>query len=136
MNTSDPAVANPQRNTRQRAAVLHMLDSLDEFSSAQQIHAQLRDTGSAVGLTTVYRALQSLADAGSVDVIRSDDGEARYRRCTPEHHHHLVCRQCGRTIEVENSAIERWADEVAQRYGYTDIGHTLEIYGTCSACAP
>ncbi len=124
----------PQRNTRQRAAVLDMLDSLTQFTSAQDIHARLRDAGSTVGLTTVYRTLQSLADASQVDVIRTDDGEAMYRRCTTDHHHHLVCRRCGRTIEIDSPPVESWADEVAARHGFSDINHTLEIYGNCSAC--
>ena len=133
MSTGDGAA--PQRNTRQRAAVLEMLDSLKQFTSAQDIHARLRDSGSSVGLTTVYRTLQSLADSSQVDVIRTDDGEAMYRRCTTEHHHHLVCRLCGRTIEVDSPTVESWAEEVAKQHGFADIGHTLEIYGVCPACA-
>lgn len=126
---------SPQRSTRQRRAVQELLDDLDEFSSAQEIHARLRDKGSTIGLTTVYRTLQSLALAGQVDVLRPDDGEARYRRCTTEHHHHLVCRECGRTLEVDSPAVEQWADEVAGQHGFTDITHTLEIYGTCGDCS-
>ena len=126
---------SPQRSTRQRRAVQDLLDDLDEFSSAQEIHARLRDEGSTIGLTTVYRTLQSLALAGQVDVLRPDDREARYRRCTTEHHHHLVCRECGRTLEVDSPAVEQWADEVAGQHGFTDITHTLEIYGTCGDCS-
>ena len=74
----------------------------DDFTSAQDLHARLRTEGHKVGLATVYRALQTLADQGQVDVLRTDDGEAVYRRCsTGAHHHHLVCRSCGRTVEVE-----------------------------------
>lgn len=134
MSTGDGA-GTPQRNTRQRAAVLDMLDSLNQFTSAQDIHARLRDNGSTVGLTTVYRTLQSLAEASQVDVIRTDDGEAMYRRCTAEHHHHLVCRRCGRTIEVDSPTVESWAEEIAKRHGFVDILHTLEIYGVCPDCA-
>lgn len=134
--TAPEAARAPQRNTRQRAAVLRMLDSLTQFTSAQDIHARLRESGSTVGLTTVYRTLQSLADVSQVDVIRTDDGEAMYRRCTSAHHHHLVCRRCGRTIEVDSPSVESWADEVAARHGFSDINHTLEIYGNCSDCTP
>jgi Fur family ferric uptake transcriptional regulator len=125
----------PQRTTKQRVAVLGMLNQLDDFSSAQEIHARLRDDGSTVGLTTVYRALQALAESGQVDVIRADDGEARYRRCTPDHHHHLVCRSCGRTDEVDSPAVERWAEQVSAAHGFVDISHTVEIYGVCGDCA-
>jgi Fur family ferric uptake transcriptional regulator len=115
--------------------VQELLDSVDEFSSAQEIHARLRDTGSTIGLTTVYRTLQSMARSGQVDVLRPEDGEARYRRCTTEHHHHLVCRHCGRTLEVEGPAVEQWAEDVAATHGFTQITHTVEIYGRCGDCA-
>lgn len=128
--TSAPA----PRSTRQRAAVAAVLDEQADFRSAQDLHAMLRDRGAGVGLTTVYRTLQALADAGEVDVLRGVDGEAVYRRCSTGHHHHLVCRNCGRAVEVEGPAVERWADRVAAEHGYVDVSHTLEIFGTCASC--
>ncbi len=122
------------RNTRQRRAVAELMENLDGFHSAQQIHAQLADEGQNVGLSTVYRTLQSLADADEVDALRSDDGETLYRRCSRGHHHHLVCRACGRTVEVEGPTVERWADRVAEENGFADVSHTLEIFGTCTPC--
>jgi len=126
----------PVRSTRQRAAVSALLAETDEFRSAQDLHDLLRRRGDAVGLTTVYRTLQSLADAGEVDVLRTDDGESVYRRCSAGHHHHLVCRSCGRTVEVAGPTVERWADQVAAEHGFTEVSHTLEIFGTCAACTP
>ena len=123
------------RSTRQRAAVSAALNEIQDFRSAQELHDVLKHKGDSVGLTTVYRTLQSLADAGEVDVLRTADGEAVYRRCSSGHHHHLVCRTCGRTVEVEGPAVERWADAVAAEYGFVDIAHTLEIFGTCADCA-
>jgi Fur family ferric uptake transcriptional regulator len=137
MTSTDPHDARlPQgtRPTRQRRAVASALQSFDDFRSAQDIHDLLRRTGDNVGLSTVYRTLQSLADGGEVDVLRSEDGEALYRRCSTSHHHHLVCRSCGRTVEVEGPAVERWADKVAGEHGYTAVSHTLEIFGTCPDC--
>ena len=126
----------PFRPTRQRVAVSSVLDDLDEFRSAQEIHAMLRARGERVGLATVYRTLQGLAQAAEVDVLRSADGEAVYRRCTSgEHHHHLVCRTCGRTVEVAGPAVERWAEKVAAEHGFAEVSHTLEVFGTCAACA-
>ncbi|MGW7686062.1 Fur family transcriptional regulator [Kribbella sp. NPDC054772] len=122
------------RSTRQRAAVAHALDKIDDFRTAQEIHQELRSAGEAVGLTTVYRTLQALADSREVDVLRTADGETAYRRCSQGHHHHLVCRICGRTVEVEGPAVERWADKVAAEHGFADISHTLEIFGTCAEC--
>jgi len=129
-------VPGATRNTRQRAQVLALLASTDEFRSAQQLHAVLREQGGGVGLTTVYRTLQLLAEAGEVDQMRLPDGEQLYRRCgRGGHHHHLVCRSCGRTVEVEGPAVERWAQRQAAEHGFVDVEHTLEILGTCADCA-
>jgi Fur family transcriptional regulator, ferric uptake regulator len=123
-----------RRPTRQRRAVSAALDAVDDFRSAQDIHDLLKQRGENVGLTTVYRTLQALSDSGEVDVLRNDDGEALYRRCSDGHHHHLVCRSCGRTVEVAGPTVERWADKVAAEHGYTGVSHTLEIFGTCGSC--
>lgn len=131
-----PAPAVPgQRATRQRAAVSKLLDQVDDFRSAQELHEALRRRGEGIGLTTVYRTLQSLADVGEVDVLRTDSGEAIYRRCSSRHHHHLVCRHCGRTVEVEGPAVETWAEKVAAENGFSQLSHTVEIFGTCADCA-
>lgn len=124
-----------QRATRQRTAVVRVLDQIDEFRSAQEIYDELRRRDEAVGLTTVYRTLQTLADVGEVDVLRTDSGESMYRRCSAHHHHHLVCRRCGRTVEVEGPAVERWADRIAAEHGFSEVSHTVEIFGTCGTCS-
>lgn len=123
------------RSTRQRAAVAALLDELADFRSAQEVHDLLRHRGQRVGLTTVYRSLQMLADSQQVDVLRTADGETAYRRCSTGHHHHLVCRSCGRTVEVDGPAVERWAQQVAKDNAFVDVSHTLEIIGTCTDCA-
>ena len=124
------------RGTRQADALNAVLAELPTFTSAQDIHAELRRRGERVGLTTVYRHLQVLAEDGAVDAIRDQHGETLYRRCeTSAHHHHITCRSCGRSVEVEGRAVERWADKVAAEAGYVDIDHTLEIFGLCPDCA-
>ena len=122
------------RTTRQRTAVATLMDQVDGFRSAQDVHAMLRAQGETVGLTTVYRTLQALADNGEIDVLRTDEGEAVYRRCGTSHHHHLVCRDCGRTLEVEGPAVERWAEQVAVTHGFSDVSHTVEVFGRCTQC--
>ena len=130
-----PETSAPRRVTRQRSALVALLAELDEFRSAQDLHALLRQRGEGVGLATVYRTLQSLVDEGQVDVLRGDDGEASYRHCSPVHHHHLTCRSCRRTVEVAAPPVERWAERVAAEHGFADVGHQLEVFGTCSSCA-
>lgn len=131
MTSTDGGALRP---TRQRTAVVEALDEAGDFRSAQEIHALLADRGEPVGLATVYRTLQRLADAGEVDQLRTDAGELAYRRCSGTHHHHLVCRSCGATLEVAGPAVERWADAVAVEHGFIDVSHTLEVFGTCRAC--
>ena len=141
MVTSSRPAGSPQgrgtrvRGTRQAEAVSLALDSLPGFCSAQQIYARLREQGEQVGLTTVYRHLQVLNEDGAVDTIRDISGETLYRRCrTNAHHHHLTCRNCGTSVEVEGRAVERWAEQVAAEAGFTDVGHTVELFGLCPAC--
>lgn len=124
------------RATRQGAAVQAVLASSPSFRSAQDLHAELRRRGETVGLTTVYRHLQTLAEAKAVDVLHTPEGETVYRLCgTETHHHHLVCRGCGLTVEIEGRAVERWSQRVAAEQGFVDVDHTVEVFGTCAACA-
>lgn len=121
------------RNTWQRTAVVDALRDIDKFVSARQIHEELERRGEKVGLTTVYRTLQSLADVEAVDVLQNKDGESLYRHCLTDHHH-LVCTVCGRSEEIEGGPVEKWAQLVAQRYGYQLVGHDAEVFGVCRGC--
>ena len=125
------------RNTAQAGAVRDALERAGGFGSVQEVYDALRSDAQGVGLTTVYRHLQGLAARGVADVIVSPDGTAAYRYCRAPgtHHHHLVCRSCGRAEEVEGPAVERWTSAVAEEFGYTDVNHTVEIFGICSSCA-
>jgi len=122
------------RATRQRAAITALLENLDEFRSAQELHDELRRRGEGIGLTTVYRTLQQMVAAGIVDTLRTDTGESVYRRCSEHHHYHLVCRGCGATIEIQGDQVEAWATEVAGEHGFSEVSHTIEIFGICSGC--
>ena len=124
-----------ERSTRQRAAIASLLDTLDDFRSAQELHDELRRRGENIGLTTVYRTLQSMSAAGMLDTLRTDTGESVYRRCSDDHHHHLVCRTCGSTVEIQGGDVEAWATAVAREHGFSDVSHTIEIFGVCGDCA-
>jgi len=128
MTSTDP---QPLRPTRQRIAVTEALASFDDFRSAQEIHDTLDRRGAKVGLATVYRTLRRLSESHEVDMLRTEDGEAVYRRCSDTHHHHLVCRECGATVEIEGPAVERWTNAMAAEHGFADVSHTLEIFVTC-----
>jgi Fur family ferric uptake transcriptional regulator len=121
-----------RRNTWQREAVREALGTSEGFVSAQALHAHLRETG--IGLATVYRALADLAADGSADSLQQE-GESLYRACTPgTHHHHLICRNCGTTVEIEADEVETWAQQVAATHGFTAPQHVVDVFGLCPAC--
>jgi Fur family ferric uptake transcriptional regulator len=126
------------RQTRQAAAIEDVLRGADGFRTAQELHDELRHRGDRVGLTTVYRHLNLLAEHQLADVVHGTDGETQYRLCgaagadTDGHHHHLVCKRCGRSVEVEGPEVEAWAERVAAAAGYTEISHTVELFGLCA----
>jgi Fur family transcriptional regulator, ferric uptake regulator len=125
-----------ERSTRQKRALAAVLDASDGFRSAQELHAELQAQGENIALTTIYNQVRALAEAGELDALRSDEGETRYRRCSSdEHHHHLVCRHCGTAVEIEGPEVERWAAQMGNKHGFTEVTHTLEIVGTCPDCA-
>ena len=124
-----------QRNTWQRERVREALADARGFVSAQSLHATLRDDNTGIGLATVYRALAGLAAAGDADSLQSPEGEALYRACTTQgHHHHLICRNCGLTVEIEAKDVEQWAHRTAALHGFTDAAHVVDIFGLCTPC--
>jgi Fur family ferric uptake transcriptional regulator len=125
-----------KRNTWQREAVREALASNEGFVSAQSLHTQLREHGSTIGLATVYRALADLASESEADSLQSPDGEAIYRACSMTgHHHHLICRRCGLTVEIGADDVEQWAQRVASDHGFTDARHVVDVFGLCADCA-
>jgi Fur family ferric uptake transcriptional regulator len=123
------------RRTEQREEILRQLDGADGFKTAQQLHRALVDRGAEVGLATVYRTLQALVARGEVDVLASETGESMYRRCaTDSHHHHLVCRSCGRSVELSSVEVERWAARIARKHRFSGVSHVAEIFGVCERC--
>jgi Fur family ferric uptake transcriptional regulator len=123
-----------KRNTWQKDAVRHALSEAIGFVSAGQLHLVLRNHGSTIGLATVYRALADLAANGEADSLQSQEGELLYRACTTEHHHHLICKNCGKTVEIEAHEVEAWAEKVAKQHGFREPSHTVEIFGFCRDC--
>lgn len=124
-----------RRNTRQREAVRETLRSLTGFVSAQDLHGTLRGSGSSIGLATVYRALADLVSDGAADSLQSPDGQSLYRACaSDQHHHHLICRRCGMTVEIQADEVEVWARRTANKHGFTSAAHVVDIFGHCPAC--
>ena len=142
ISTTARRAAGRTRTTRQSAAIEDALREADGFRTAQELFDQVRGSGQKVGLTTVYRHLNLLAELGRADVVHRSDGEAQFRLCgthaepAEEHHHHVVCRVCGRSEQVSAPEVEDWAERVARAAGYTDISHTVEVFGLCPEHSP
>lgn len=114
--------------------ILATLERVGGFASAQEVHRMMVREGEKIGLTTIYRGLQSLVDEKLIDLMRRGDGEAIYRLCGDTHHHHLICRSCGRTEEIASATIEKWAASEGILRGFRDVGHSVELFGLCSNC--
>jgi Fur family transcriptional regulator, ferric uptake regulator len=123
------------RHTRQVAAVIAAMSAMTAFSDARGIHAAVRRAGGRAGLATVYRHLRVLAEQGSVDTIRGPGGQTLYRLRRDSCTHHLTCRICGRTAEVDGHEVREWARQVAVHAGFTLTGHVVELTGACPAHA-
>ena len=127
--------ARATRRTVQKDAIRQALDSSPGFVSAQQVHRQLYDAGTPVGIATVYRQLNALAESGDADTVLGPEGQL-YRTCARDgrHHHHLICENCGKAEEVELN--EAWILTAAHEHGYTVTRHVVEVFGLCADCAP
>jgi len=124
-----------KRTTWQKTAVLRELENTQEFVSAQELHQKITVSGKKLGLTTVYRALTEMVEQSLADSLSLSDGEMRYRICTPEHHHHLICRSCGKTVEFDLPGFEELALAVAKENSFTDLSHEIELFGVCQSCS-
>jgi Fur family ferric uptake transcriptional regulator len=119
------------RRTEQRQAILEALRASDRAVTAQELHGEL----DGVGLATVYRNLQRLADEGVADTLRRDNGEQTFLLCEDGHHHHLTCRICGRVERVRDCRLDDWARSVAAEHRFAEVEHRAELVGICAGCA-
>jgi Fur family ferric uptake transcriptional regulator len=116
--------------------VLDVLGGTGRFRTAQDIFSELRTRGDRIGLTTVYRHLQKLADDGVIHTVQTADRQTAYRLCSDQAHHHLVCTSCGDGVEIAHAELDRWVASEAASRGYSNVTHSVEIFGVCPACAP
>lgn len=123
------------RNTAQRREVIDVLGRVKGFISAQDLHGLIVKSGGQIALATVYTQLKRLVESGDVDVVMTDRGESLYRRCVVDaHHHHLACRVCGAIVEVDTPELEDWTNAIAEKFGYRELRHVLELSGICAQC--
>ncbi len=103
--------------------------------SVEDIYRVVREQDPRVGYTTVYRTMKILADCGLAREIDLADGITRYEHLyNHEHHDHMICMQCGKSIEFYSPEIETLQDEASALLGFKVLDHKLQIYGLCSEC--
>ncbi|MFP6626195.1 MAG: transcriptional repressor [Deltaproteobacteria bacterium] len=121
------------KSTKQRDDIAVWFFSTKGHISVDDIHAKVKRINSHIGLSTVYRTMRLLCDAGLVHERHFGDGEALYENVV-SHHDHCICTSCGKIIEFENPRIEELQDAVASRFGFELHSHKMELYGLCKAC--
>jgi Fur family ferric uptake transcriptional regulator len=122
------------RPTRQRVVVFEELAREPNDVTAIQLYERLRARGQDVSLATVYRTLAILNEQGVVDTLTHHAGELCYRLCGDEHHHHLVCTECHRVVELDDCDLEGWVQRSAKQHGFSATSHQVEIAGVCADC--
>jgi Fur family transcriptional regulator, ferric uptake regulator len=136
---SHGTVAQKSQNvklTKGSKKVLEYLERIDELTSAQDIYGLMRtEDENAPGLTTVYRSLESLVQQGLVQAVDLGDGERRYELVHPgEHHHHLICEGCRKSVHLDECLLEQFEENIKANYGFVIKSHVLELFGTCKDC--
>jgi Fur family ferric uptake transcriptional regulator len=121
--------------TRPRGQIADVLHGERRFLTAAEIHALLQQRGGKVALSTVYRTLEHLLAKGEVTARTQADGENAYMPCEPQHHHHhAICRACGRVEDVDCTAIETFTESLRRQNGFELDGHAMEFFGKCRSC--
>jgi Fur family ferric uptake transcriptional regulator len=119
-----------------RRLVVEFLSRQNCCLSAQEIHDRVRAEGARVGIASVYRALDGLAELGLVQRVDLGDGVSRFEPADPtgDHHHHLVCDDCGRVEPFADPALEAALARVAGGRGYDVAAHDVVLRGACEDC--
>jgi Fur family transcriptional regulator, ferric uptake regulator len=125
------------RVTEPRRAVAELVDSRSGHFTAAELLRDARRGGLRLGRATLFRNLDLFTELGALERLELPSGEHAYVACAPEqHHHHVVCRNCGKSVEVQDSGLQSVVAEIAARSGYAIDAHRLELFGVCPSCAP
>jgi len=124
-----------QKLTPHRKLILDIFLENEGHRSAEDIYRVVREKDPRIGYTTVYRTMKILADCGLARPVDLADGINRYEHLyNHEHHDHMICMQCGNSIEFYKPEIETLQDEASAQLGFKVLDHKLQIYGLCKNC--
>jgi Fur family transcriptional regulator, ferric uptake regulator len=123
------------KHTSQRDTILHTFLNTRDHLSTDELYRMVREKDGRIGFTTVYRTLKLLADCGLASVVSFQDGIARYEhQYNRRSHHHMVCTDCGNSIEFFSPEIEKYEKEIGRKYHFVTTRHHFQIYGRCAEC--
>ncbi len=123
------------KHTGQRDTILRTFLETREHLSTDELHRLVKKKDARIGFTTVYRTLKLLAECGLASEVAFHDGIARFEhQYNRRSHHHLVCTECGGSVEFFSPEVEKLEQEIGRKYRYSTTRHTFQIYGRCEAC--
>lgn len=126
------------RLTPQRQVILKIfLDNMDRHLSAEEVYQLVKKEHPEIGLATVYRTLDLLAELDVLQKMNFGDGRSRYELSSEEdthHHHHLICLRCQRVLEFEDDLLEELENRIEARSGFKVVNHQVKFYGYCRDC--
>lgn len=123
------------RRTAQRDLILEIFLSTEEHLTSENLHSLVHKKDPTVGLTTVYRTLKLLTEAGLAREVRFGDNKTYYEHhYNHDHHDHMICTDCGKVIEFFSADIENLQDQMASNFGFRPTHHSLRMWGVCAEC--
>jgi Fur family ferric uptake transcriptional regulator len=123
------------KRTAQRDLILDVFLRTEEHMSSEDLYRLVQKEDQSIGHTTVYRTLKLLTDAGLAREVRFGDGRTRYEHNYKHpHHDHMICTECGKTIEFFSADLERLQDKIAAKHEFEITNHTLRMFGYCADC--
>ncbi|MDZ4790448.1 MAG: Fur family transcriptional regulator [Hyphomicrobiales bacterium] len=117
------------RMTGQRRTISRVLADAQDHPDVEEVYKRAHAVDHRISLSTVYRTVKLLRDAGILERREFGDGRARYERAEDQHHDHLIDVETGDVIEFRDEEIERLQEIVARKLGYELTGHRLQLYG-------
>ena len=123
------------KHSAQRDTILRVFFATRDHLSTEELHYLVRKRDSAIGYTTVYRTLKLLGECGLASEVSFHDGVARYEhQHNRRSHHHMVCTECGSSVEFFSPEVDKFEQEIGRKYHYETTRHTFQIYGLCEDC--
>ena len=122
------------KNTRQRRAILDVLEHSPSPVTEEEIAALVEKQVPGIALSTVYRNLERLVESGGVSRVALEDGVFHYESASAPHGHYLICRECQKKIKLKHCPLETVSRQLEQETGFQIEGHDLKLYGICPDC--